>query len=497
MTSPPKSEPQPSAADSKFPSAVVQDKATGLLLASKMWWVTGACLLLAAWLAYQSVPETGPVFTIAFPEGHGLKPEDSVRYRGIEVGHVVDVRLSADLNRVDVDVMLNPSEANLYSPGSRFWIVRPRLSLTEVQGLETAVGAKYIAVSPGLMNSESIDQPLGTFEGLAVAPADELDRGGLQVVLRSDNRHGLVSGAAVSWRGVDVGRVLSVNLSPDGRHVHTTILIERSYRRLLNESSKFWVTSGFAVDVGLTGVKLDAESLASILNGGVSFATLSESKPGATIRSGHVFQLSERAAPGWLQSKTAVPLVDFALPETVLVSAQYQFSTLGIGRTQTFSQQGILAKDGSNTVLVTAALSDDAMLSKNLEVTIMSPGEAAVAVATDVLEGSVLADHVSESGLVSLPAQGAASISLNELTGLESAEDCLLFRSAVIDGEAIPLMQTIDLEQMAFQGDRWIFQDDTVDFSEWQGAAVVQMSTGKTIGILAIVNGRAQIAVAK
>lgn len=497
MTSPPKSEQPPPAVVSKFPSAVVQDRPKGLLLASKMWWVTLACLLLASWLAYQSVPETGPEITIMFPEGHGLKPGDSVRYRGIEVGQVIDVRLSADLNGVNVDVMLNPSEANLNSSGSRFWIVRPRLSLTEFQGLETAVGAKYIAVSPGASASQADAQPVKLFEGLAVAPADELDRGGLQVVLRSEEKHGLASGAAVSWRGVEVGRILSVNLSPDGRHVHSTILIERSYRRLLNQSSKFWVTSGFAVDVGLTGVKLDAESLASILNGGVSFATLSESKPGADIRSGHVFQLSEQADPRWLQSKTAVPLVNFKLPETVLVSAKYQYSTLGIGRTRTFSQQGILAKDGSKTVLVTAALSDDAMRSKNLEVTIMSPGEAAVAVATDLLDDGVLADHVSDSGLVSLPAQGIASIPLNELTGLESAEDCLLFRSAVIDGEAIPLMQTVDFEQMAFQGDRWIFQDDTVDFSEWQGAAVVQISTGKTVGILAIVNGRAQIAVAK
>lgn len=500
MTTDPKSEERVASNDQVFPAAEVRDKSEGLLRASKMWWVTLLCLILASWLTYRSLPETGPVITVSFPQGHGLKPGDAIRYRGIEVGQVTNVRLNADLSAVDVEVMLNAGEERLGYEGCRFWIVRPRLSLTEIQGLETAVGAKYIGVSPGGADGQSV----GKFEGLAVAPADELNRGGLQVVLRSDDKHGISTGAPVTWRGVKAGRVLSVNLSPDARHVHTTILIDRNYRKLVNGSSKFWVNSGFAVDVGLGGVQLNATSLASILNGGVSFATTAETKLNESIRSGYVFSLKKTADPSWLETNAAVPLVDFDLPETVLVTGEYQSSTFGFSSTSSFSQQGILVVDGKQTRLVTARFPSEAMQSSTLKLSMMPPGKKAIelatqfeeveAVATDFEGEDSTADASAVKGLVSVLAEGQATIQLSDLEGLKFAEDCLLFRSAVIDGKATPIVQTIDLEQMSFQSGRWILQDDEINFPEWQGAPVLRMSTGQVVGILAIVEGQAQIA---
>ena len=196
-----------------------------LLRQSKMWWITLVCLLLAAWLAWQSLPERGPQISIQFPEGHGLKTNDVVRYRGIEVGVVTDVTLNESLTGINVDVMLKPGDGSLDREGTRFWVVRPRLSLTEVSGLETAVGAKYIGVSPGDPNGPHQKK----FEGLMIAPPDELVGGGLELILRSDDRHGIGTGSPITWRGVDVGQVLSVNLSPDARHVDFGVRIDRAY----------------------------------------------------------------------------------------------------------------------------------------------------------------------------------------------------------------------------------------------------------------------------
>ena len=86
---------QPDNADQKseqFPVGAVRSTANaGRFLQSRMWWLTLMCLILAIWMAWSSLPEKGTEITIRFPEGHGLKAGDSVRYRGIDVGIVTDV----------------------------------------------------------------------------------------------------------------------------------------------------------------------------------------------------------------------------------------------------------------------------------------------------------------------------------------------------------------------------------------------------------------------
>ena len=121
----------------------------GLVQRSKFWWLTLLCVIVAAVLTWFSTGTSGPEIVIHFDEGHGIKAGDALRHRGIDVGQVVSVDLNADLSGIDVRVRLSSAAAGLARDGSRFWIVRPQLSLTAVSGLDTALGAKYIAVDPG------------------------------------------------------------------------------------------------------------------------------------------------------------------------------------------------------------------------------------------------------------------------------------------------------------------------------------------------------------
>jgi len=112
------------------------------------------------------------------------------------------------------------------------------LSLSGIEGLETIIGDRYIAVSPGTIERAGQRQ----FTGLATAPPDELAGEGLKLLLQVDTRSGLNPGAPVTWRGVEVGQVLSVALSADARHVNASVRIRGNYRRLVKVGSKFWVT---------------------------------------------------------------------------------------------------------------------------------------------------------------------------------------------------------------------------------------------------------------
>lgn len=486
-----KSDSVPQSVTPEFPVAKVVEtsSATGMLRQSKMWWITLLCLLLAVWLAWSSMPETGPQINIQFPEGHGLKVGDVMRFRGIEVGAVTNVTLNESLTGISVDVMLKPGEGSLDRDGTRFWIVRPRLSLNGVSGLETAVGAKYIGVSPGDPNGPHRKQ----FDGLQTTPPDELTGGGLELVLRSDDRHGISAGSPITWRGVDVGQVLSVNLSPDARHVDFGVRIERGYRRLVRPASKFWITSGFGVDIGVTGVKVNAQSLTTIVRGGVSFITPADGSD-APIYSGHVFTLAETPKSEWLKSAATVPLVDIDLPETVTVLGQRVTSILGIKRTSDFTQTGILINGKNGTRLLTASL--PTVTVDGSEDPVLSDFQIQLADGTlETLSGLSLATcSDGPEGTFNLPAgKLTATISDSQFRIPVEFEECLAVRSAVVDGKATPVMQAIDVDQIEQRGDSWQVYGDA-DFSQWHGAPVVSSKDGKIIGLLLSDSGSTVIA---
>jgi paraquat-inducible protein B len=465
----------------EFPVAKFVDtsSATGMLRQSKMWWITLLCLFLAVWLAWSSMPKKGPQISIQFPEGHGLKVGDVVRYRGIEVGAATNVTLNEGLTGIRVDVMLKPGEGSLDREGTRFWIVRPRLSLNGVSGLETAVGAKYIGVSPGDPNGPHQKQ----FDGLQIAPPDELAGGGLELILRSADRHGISSGSPITWRGVDVGQVLSVNLSPDARHVDLGVRIDRAYRRLVRPASKFWITSGFGVDIGVTGVKVSAQSLTTIVRGGISFITPAGGND-SPINIGRVFTLAETPKPEWLKAADTVPFVDIDLPETVTVLGQRTTSILGIKRTREFTQTGILINSSTGTRLLTATLptvtvddSEDVVL-RDFQIQ-QADGTS------EKLSGISLANcSGGPTGTLSVPAgQLTAATSDSQFRTPVDLEECLVVRSAVVDGKAAPVIQAIDVDQIEDRGESWQVSGD-VDFSQWHGAPVVSSKDGKIIGLV-------------
>ena len=487
-----------------FPVAKIREakQTSALFLASKMWWMTGVCLLIALWLTWRAIPSQGPTIVIRFPEGHGLKSGDSVRHRGIDVGTVSEVVLSEDLSQVSATVILTPEAALLAHDGTRFWIVRPQLSLTGVSGLETAVGAKYIAVSPGDPNGRKVK----SFEGLSAVPPDESGGNGIDIVLRSDARHGITTGAPVAWRGVDVGQILSIHLSPDARFVDIHARIQPEFSRLLQKTSQFWVTSGLGVDVGLSGLHLNADSLSSIIRGGVSFATPVASDDSTPVRSGQMFMLREKPDPEWLNSETSLPLIDFKLPPTVMLYGTRQTTLLGIPRTQAFSMNGLVVQTPDSTLeILTAA---DALPEGEAETdpASISSAEFRVESGTSSFTTTVqlhdvshdkppdqttsLYKHLSGNDLKGdLPA-----VSSSELRVPTQPEDCCICRSVQNDGIASSVIQSISRDQITANGQSWSVTLETPDLTSWHGAPVVSMADGKIIGIFVASKSGAVIA---
>jgi paraquat-inducible protein B len=294
----------------EFPTATVKPTRTARLVQSHLWWVTLVCLGVACYSAWHSLRPAGTEITIHFAEGHGLKAGDTLRHRGIEIGIVTAVELADDLHQVRTTVSVEKSADGIAKEGSRFWVVRPLFSLTSISGLETAVGAKYIAVEPGpVANPRSKD-----FQGLDAPPPLEMDTEGMKIRLRAAESFGINPSSPVTYRGIKVGQVVSVGLNDDATNVDIVANVEKRYQPLLRESSKFWKTSGVDVDFGIRGFHLSTESLAAIAKGGVSFITPRQRDEGErkSVAPGHVFELFEKLDKDWIDDALPIELPDVA-----------------------------------------------------------------------------------------------------------------------------------------------------------------------------------------
>lgn len=294
----------PNAGDS-FPVAEVKPANafhSGQIFASKLWWITLVCLSVAIYLAWHSHRPTGLEITIDFPEGHGLKAGDALRHRGIDVGVVSGIELAPDLHGVRATVILEKSATAIANEKSEFWIVRPLLSLTSISGLDTAVGAKYIAVHPGPAESAAAR----TFQGRKTPPAVTIEEDGTEVVLLGEESYGISPGSPVTYRGIRVGQILKVDLATEARQVAIHARVDVAYSGLLRRGSRFWKTSGVNVDFGLKGFHLSTESLAAMARGGVSFLTPEgDEREMEPVEDGHEFTLAPKMEKEWERDAAA------------------------------------------------------------------------------------------------------------------------------------------------------------------------------------------------
>lgn len=286
---------------------------------------------------------------IRFPAGEGLDVGNPVRFRGIKVGEVVGIALNSDLQGVDVQVRLVGAAKNLARVGTQFWIERPRIDLTEVRGLDTVIAGNYIALQP-----HSSSAALATsFEGLSEPPPLPRREGSLEVELDAPQRMGIVRGAPVIYRGLEVGRVANVGLSKDGATVKITAIIDTEYAEMVRENSRWWAVGGIEFDAGLSGFKVSVESLSTWVRGGVAFAT-PEKEPGKQAVTGYRFMLEEKPEKEWLnwQPRIAIggrgrTVVGKHYPTAVRVVATWKTSVLGIPRRHSEKSWGLALSDGT------------------------------------------------------------------------------------------------------------------------------------------------------
>jgi paraquat-inducible protein B len=236
-------------------------------LPSMIWVIPVVAALVGLSLLMTMLLQRGPEITVVFRSAEGLVPgKTSVRYKSVNIGQVKAVHLAPDHQHVIATLALSSDAKGLLARDTHFWIVRPRLAVSGVSGLDTLLSGAYIGVDVG-----KSAQRARVFTGLEQPPAITTDASGKQFQLQAADLGSLDIGSPVYYRRVQVGQVVAYRLNPDGKGISLRIFINQPYDQLVTTNSRFWQASGIDIKLDSGGIKLNTQALATVLLGGIAF----------------------------------------------------------------------------------------------------------------------------------------------------------------------------------------------------------------------------------
>jgi len=255
---------------------------------SIVWIVPLVALIIGGWLAYKAISEKGPVITITFSTADGLEAgKTKIKYREVDIGQVETIALNNDVSKVVVTAKMIKGSERYLTDQTKFWVVRPRISGSSVSGLSTMLSGAYIGI-----DGSDKGAPALAFTGLEVPPVITVGQPGRHFMLKADMLGSLDVGAPVYYRQIQVGQVVSYNFDASGKAVDIKIFIEAPHHAKVTETTRFWNASGVDVTLNAQGLKVDTQSMVSIVSGGIAFDNVpKDAPPGDEAKENETFLL--------------------------------------------------------------------------------------------------------------------------------------------------------------------------------------------------------------
>ena len=236
---------------------------------SFIWLIPIITLLIGIWFIGQAIVERGTNISISFKTAEGIAIGTKIKYRNVDVGEVKKITLSEDRKNVIVNAQLSRQAKKMLVEDTKFWVVRPRISGGSITGLGTLLAGAHIGMDAGKSGESSRE-----FIGLERPPIITSDLPGKKYLLQSDDIGSLDIGSPVYYRHIQAGQVVGFELSPNGKQVIVTVFINSPYDKFVNLETRFWHANGIDVKLDGNGVKINTESLVTILLGGIAFENI-------------------------------------------------------------------------------------------------------------------------------------------------------------------------------------------------------------------------------
>jgi paraquat-inducible protein B len=233
----------------------------------------------------------GKSFVLLSDEPVSISTESPVYFKNIQVGEVVEIDLEQTGRAIRTTFFIYEKHLHLLSTKSVFWIHSGvDVKATVQEGIELATGPITSILSGGIsfttpdkLNREKNFTPKEGFEYSlyknfrdAANNTPALKERGKNVTLISADARSLSLGAPILHKNIKIGKIVDLKLSPDKNNVLVQALIAEEFKDLISKQTRFYNLSGIELSGGLSGIEVQAESLLSILAGGVGCITLPE-----------------------------------------------------------------------------------------------------------------------------------------------------------------------------------------------------------------------------
>ncbi|SFF96167.1 paraquat-inducible protein B [Duganella sp. CF458] len=244
-------------------------------LPSLVWLVPLLAALIGIGLVARSYFDEGPTVVVSFRSGEGLEAgKTKVKYKDVDVGQVRAISLSPDLSKVLVTIDMNKDARRFTATDTRFWVVKPRIGVSGVSGLGTLLSGAYIGVDAGKSKDSSSE-----FTGLEKVPQVAGDQKGTYYTLHGESLGSIDTGSPVFYRRIPAGQVISYDLENNGKGVAIKVFVNAPYDQYVGKNTRWWHASGVDLQLDSGGFKLNTQSVAALLVGGIGFESVTGRKP--------------------------------------------------------------------------------------------------------------------------------------------------------------------------------------------------------------------------
>ncbi|MGE0084911.1 MAG: intermembrane transport protein PqiB [Desulfococcaceae bacterium] len=270
--------------EEEIPEAIIEERKNRF---SIVWFIPLAALVIGGWLVWKSFSEKGPAVTISFKSADGLEAgKTKIKYKDVEIGQVEKIRLAEDLSHVEVTANFVKDAEHYISENTRFWVVRARVAAGEVSGLSTLFSGAYIGIDPGKPGKTA-----RKFKGLEIPPVVTADLPGAHFALSAPAIGSLDIGSPVYYRQIRVGQVVAYHLDEAGNSVNLKVFIEAPHHKRVRKNTHFWNAGGMDFVLDANGIRVNTESIITLMIGGIAFDTPGNLEPGEPAGKEDVFPL--------------------------------------------------------------------------------------------------------------------------------------------------------------------------------------------------------------
>ncbi|CAN5478249.1 PqiB family protein [soil metagenome] len=276
------------------------------------------------WANEREARSLAPAFQISFDNGQGLLAgQTQLRYLGVPVGAVDEVKPDPATGRVEVVARLEPQYDSLRKSDAVFSLIRPRISLQGVSGLETLVSGVYIECEPGKA-TEAGSKFVGRTQTVEEWNRAESESEGMNLKLRAKDIPNLAKGAPVYFHGIAVGSVKEKGLD-ETSGPYLGVVIRKEFAGILRSNLRFWRMPATSVEAGPGVLKITVAGVEALLQGGVEFDAFGA--PGEKIEDGAQFVLFDTER----EAKAVSPPIRITFTDGQgLLAGQTQLRYLGV-----------------------------------------------------------------------------------------------------------------------------------------------------------------------